>query len=442
VLPPPVLYEQDPFGLHAVTSKIDEVNNLGVRWVRKAGFKWETVEPKKGIYDYSKLDDVVKVVAKMNNSNLIITLRAINSWGGKTGLSNPGFSGFPTDIEAWKITLRNVVERYDGDGFEDMPGLINPIKYWQIEGEWMWMWEDTKENYVDFLNISYQIIKASDKNAKVISSGLTAVHLFVLGDELIPNQIYTDNFVYNGDLKVPQKAYIENLTDVRYQKSKSKAIYLLSSGKDYFDIMDMHSYTSDYKILPAQIKWVKNEMKKNGYDKPLWSLENAGPFYNLSYFCFYCVQFNEVVKRYVISLKHGIDKLFWSSLVTTIGWSDNFQRLSLIDSSNIKKPAYYTYKIMVEKLNHSDFKNINNISESGGTFIYEFNKSQSNIFVLWSDIGNKTIDLSPYLSTQKVKVTHIVTNLDGNNNPVYSSDEVLLANSILITDTPIFVEAN
>lgn len=97
---------------------------------------------------------------------------------------------------------------------------------------------------------------------------------------------------------------------------------------------------------------------------------------------------------------------------------------------------------MVEKLNHSDFKNINNISESGGTFIYEFNKSQSNIFVLWSDIGNKTIDLSPYLSTQKVKVTHIVTNLDGNNNPVYSSDEVLLANSILITDTPIFVEAN
>jgi len=42
-------------------------------------------------------------------------------------------------------------------------------------------------------------------------------------------------------------------------------------------------------------------------------------------------------------------------------------------------------------------------------------------------------------STLNIKVTHIVTELDANNNPIYPPDEIVPANSIPIDETPIFV---
>lgn len=41
----------------------------------------------------------------------------------------------PPDLEAYAAYVRRVVERYDGDGVDDMPGLRAPVRYWEVDNE-------------------------------------------------------------------------------------------------------------------------------------------------------------------------------------------------------------------------------------------------------------------------------------------------------------------
>jgi hypothetical protein len=50
------------------------------------------------------------------------------------GYSLPG-SYLPVDTPAYQAFVRATIERYDGDGLSDMPGLVTPIRYWQVDNE-------------------------------------------------------------------------------------------------------------------------------------------------------------------------------------------------------------------------------------------------------------------------------------------------------------------
>ncbi len=41
----------------------------------------------------------------------------------------------PDDLGAWAACTAALVERYDGDGVGDMPGLVAPIRYWEVDNE-------------------------------------------------------------------------------------------------------------------------------------------------------------------------------------------------------------------------------------------------------------------------------------------------------------------
>ena len=41
----------------------------------------------------------------------------------------------PKDMAAYEAYVRYVVERYDGDGIDDMPGLARPVVYWEADNE-------------------------------------------------------------------------------------------------------------------------------------------------------------------------------------------------------------------------------------------------------------------------------------------------------------------
>ena len=44
----------------------------------------------------------------------------------------PEYRCNPNDWQAYEIWLKALIERYDGDGYNDMPGLKYPIKYWEV----------------------------------------------------------------------------------------------------------------------------------------------------------------------------------------------------------------------------------------------------------------------------------------------------------------------
>ena len=41
----------------------------------------------------------------------------------------------PSDMAAYTACIRSLVERYDGDGVDDLPGLVQPIHHWEVDNE-------------------------------------------------------------------------------------------------------------------------------------------------------------------------------------------------------------------------------------------------------------------------------------------------------------------
>ncbi len=41
----------------------------------------------------------------------------------------------PEDMDAYTDWVRSVVERYDGDGVDDAPGLVAPVRFWEVDNE-------------------------------------------------------------------------------------------------------------------------------------------------------------------------------------------------------------------------------------------------------------------------------------------------------------------
>ena len=127
----------------------------------------------------------------------------------------------------------------------------------------------------------------------------------------------------------------------------------------------------------------------------------------------------------------------WSSYFPTFGWNDNFLRTSLINEWTYKpRPALYTYKLLEEEIGGAS--KVQKLAEG----VYLFTKADgSKVVVAWSDNGNKIIDLSTTF-TSNAKVTHIVTKVDSQENPIYLPDETISSSEVQISSVPIFIEAN
>ena len=78
--------------------------------------------------------------------------------------------------DAWRDFVGALVERYDHDGVDDMPGLKRAHLYWQIGTEYenVEQWDTTDGNqrvkkYVALLQAAYEAAKQANSEAKIIS---------------------------------------------------------------------------------------------------------------------------------------------------------------------------------------------------------------------------------------------------------------------------------
>jgi len=104
------------------------------------------IEMKKGKYDFSQADEVVRK-AQAKNLDILATIwpyaewdqerwGSINRFAEKIDFPELPSSRYkPYDMQAYRKFVKALVERYDGDGIDDMPGLKKPVKYWEILNE-------------------------------------------------------------------------------------------------------------------------------------------------------------------------------------------------------------------------------------------------------------------------------------------------------------------
>lgn len=79
----------------------------------------------------------------------------------------------PADLSAYADFVTSMVERYDGDGIDDMSGLEIPIKHWAVANEPYCDSTDTdcQADILTLLETTYTAVKAADSNAVVFMGG-------------------------------------------------------------------------------------------------------------------------------------------------------------------------------------------------------------------------------------------------------------------------------
>ena len=177
------LFAESRFG--ELTEMHDErMRGQDNQWVRPhpGPFVWNKIEKEQGNFSWKEADEYV-IYAQDHNQTIIATIWPYANWEQKTCKRKKARSPFgkhfskylskPCSMENYKIFLLALVDRYDGDGNNDMTGLTKPIIYWEImnEPEFKMFFKGKEEDFVEIFNFSSTIIKSKQKDAVIVMAG-------------------------------------------------------------------------------------------------------------------------------------------------------------------------------------------------------------------------------------------------------------------------------
>ena len=224
------------------------------QWVRPhpGPFIWNHIEKEKGNFTWDDADKYV-VYAQEHNQTILATIWPHANWEQKSCKRKKARSPFgkrftkylskPCSMDDYKNFLLKLIDRYDGDGNNDMPGLTKPIKHWDImnEPEFRMFFKGSKEDFVEIFNFSSKIIREKQKDAVIVMAGAAGM-------------------------------FPENK---KYWKS------VLPKIKDNFDIANIH-HISDPEGKCDKEFWVdefSSLLKSLNINKPIWVTEamTCGP---------------------------------------------------------------------------------------------------------------------------------------------------------------------
>lgn len=392
-----LLYEDSPFGFHPASigqlqnQSFREAQDIGIRWHRPPVYAfWLIIQPdlKSKSYDWTINDIQYSFVPEGINilGNIDVEPR-LNP--GNYSMPN---SYLPVDTIAYSEFVRATVERYDGDGIEDMPELKVPIRYWQVGNEI----NNKLKDFTKLQRITYQAIKDACADCFVLIGGVGGM----------PAN-YPGNFF---------GTYLPIIQALQGQ---------------YIDIFDFHWYgnaTGDYRKMGENLAIIRNGLQTNGYGNvPIWITEMGtysgdpadDPLHTWT-FQTEVQQAGDLLKRFIYPISLGIEKIFPAfGLMEGFKHNDGyFDHTGLIYEGDgaddlgrgVKKLGYFTYKLMTEKLEGCEWSTVETIIEDtvNNTFVYKFNKNGNSIFVAWWDYFNDTT----YVKGNTREVT--LTGLQGN----------------------------
>jgi len=375
---------------------------------------------------------------------------------------------------AWSRMVTELVERYDADGDRDMPGLIGNIRVdIEVENEaanpQLWDYAETDrtlaaDRYLRLLELAYQAKQVADPGTRVILTGLFQPNLLARCDGNPANPGCTP-FV---------------LQNVAFTKR-------ILARPEIFDAVDVHFfvyYHFEPEFIDNGFQWVASQMQQRGYQRPIYSLEWTGSMMlhitegytdefsgyfphsadfpsidafqamyvaldqpeNVTYRqWFEAEQAKEFGKLFANMLALGVSRLvhvqysdFRAGAWDNPWW--NWQGIiKYVGGGPIRKPSYYTYNILSERI--FGFTAARRIEQGHNVRLYEFTfPTRGPAYVLWTDGGGAVLDLSPVVAREALRVTHLVTELDGSNGPIVQPDETVPATAVPVGDVPVLLE--
>jgi len=428
-------FEKSYFGFMHPQKSYSFVKELNVHWQRPhpGPFIWNEIEEREGVYDFSDADEYVK---KSQNYDVAImaTIWPYADWDQKTCHSKlpnsprrdfpmlGDYRGKPCNTISYQNFVKKLVERFDGDGKDDMEGLKYPIKYWEVINEpemagdlLFFKGENQAEDYLEVLKNTSQAIKEVDPEAKVLNGGIAA-------------------------LTEKEKPFWQKV--------------LGGEGKNYVDIITIHSIGGSEDL---NLNALKTFMQKNGLTQPVWvtEIQFGGPeespqkpaketlidralAQNLPKMAPKPPEQQKrteeewasyLVKVFVRAFGNGAGRLFYvgldnmapaasTSLLVNCTQGKEKDPNAPFDpkSCTLQKP-FSAFKTMVEKLDY--FDRVEKLTEGQ----YKFTKQGKTVYCLWGK------EKSPSEISGKIKVTDI-----------YGQSKDIEAKDLKLSEEPVFVE--
>ena len=370
-------------------------------------FQWGMIEKEPGAFDFSETDRYI-LDAQSEGFHILANIQPFADWdqvechqglppAGNLGVRKLHFTkGKPCNMELYKSFVSKLVERYDGDGINDMPGLIVPIKHWEVlnepefQKEPLVFFQGSPADYFETLKATYEAVKKADPEALVVQGGMAGM--------------------------------MEECTQFW------QGVFNLG-GADYFNIANMHSIGhGEHLNIPS----FKRFLTKNGIEnKPIWVTEvQYQQAHQTQYYS--SEDFAKILARsYIFALANGVDKLFYVNIkLPPIRHGVPFdERSALIKDNGDKSPLFFahlTVANMLGELSGSDKVEI--LKEKVGDWSveegqYRFTIRGKIFYALWG-----TGPLPPEI-TGEVKVTEIS-----------GVQRVTESTTLKLSDNPIFVE--
>ena len=243
-------------------------------------------------YGYEALDALVAAYQRHGvNVALTVAYQRVLVGGRGADLTQPWLWTNDAERARYEAYLRGILERYDGDGVDDAPGLLYPVTVWQIHNELEAQWGAameqgvstwaTPEDYAQLLQFTAPIIRAEIPNAVIVASHYPW-----------PEHDAAD---FNGDGR-PER-YMARVAEL--------------GGYRGIDVVEIHDFTGDLKHLVEGLTyahetsglpvWAGQVLALN---KPTNAQPDASPE----------IQAQKVVKLLVGALASGAQHAHWWGL--------------------------------------------------------------------------------------------------------------------------------
>lgn len=460
------------FGLSLINPEkhADIIRDLGISWLSlQPHVLWMAVERTPGIYHWSALDEEVRALQRFGLDLTMVLSPLINAFGDEREELTSVLAEYPSFIHfmrqgvgadyrlhpqaetlpLWRAFVRSAVDRYDGDGENDMPGLRYRVRNWHVVEEYPTPSIPDERVYVDLLEQAYGIIHSECPDARVILAGLAGnyAHWFAFMDGFIDDPAAG---VVEGKVMTREEMNASPVWSFR----KARYEWMVEHAFASFDVMDLHAYIPIVSFLKGEIDYLNDLMSRFGEPKPIWIIEGGGPHKNYasypavnspadSYFGWGTFEENAefVVKLHAISAAAGVQRQHWG-LGGVKGdnayWDGPWCGMGLLDwHDDHRKPSYYAFRMMIQQLD--GFTACADVS-FGEVQAFRFTVDGRSVFVLWTDAETeRPVDVSALLGEGVFAASPIVTALDQDLAPIVPQTRAHPSTAFPLSRTPVFV---
>jgi len=450
-------YEDSPFGI-SIAGFLAKDYSQSLEYMEEAGagtvrfmanpswgsLSWQNVEYEKGKFDWSEPDEHY-LKAKEHKLDIMVNIYP------DTPKWNPNYDDnvimqYPGDMDAYLDFIKKAAERYDGDGIQDAPG--SPVVNSWILGTEMWRgegwtdtnsgkkwWDGTPEEYATLFVETYKAIKIANSDAVLKMAG---------SNPLLDEEEGTD---YEDAVYKELRKLIQDIPNFSFAYS----LHFYPGDKRDFEAYT-HAIDLAREVLDGN----------NFYNVPITITDTA---------CFLSKEDSSkeentakhIIKTYVVGLAHDVKNIVWAQLSdgNDEAYGKRFEAglisnpsMSNQDKNHYKNLGFYTYKLMVEKLEGSDWDNIQTIQESDNVYVYKFIKNGEPVWVAWWDYfddttSSKTISVDVG-DINSVKITEAVPKYESGKevtdyNTAFNTETKTVSGGkveIILGEIPVFVEGN